>query len=78
VLESALAGMIFDGRTKPFTRLSPEAQDAVLAHWRDSRLLVRRTGYQVLRKLTCAAHYAQPTSWASVGYPGPPTLAQPT
>jgi hypothetical protein len=78
LFENALAGMIFDGRPKPFTRLSPEAQDAALAHWRDSRIVVRRAGYQVLRKLTCAAHYVQPSCWPSVGYPGPPQLSVPT
>jgi hypothetical protein len=78
LFDNALAGLLFDGRAKPFTRLSPEAQDAVLANWRGSRIVVRRAGYQALRKLTCAAHYAQPGSWASVGYPGPPQLAVPT
>jgi hypothetical protein len=78
LLESALAGLAFDGRGRPFTRLSPEAQDAVLAAWRDSRLVVRRSGYQALRKLTEAAHYASPSSWASVGYPGPPQISRPT
>jgi hypothetical protein len=78
LFENALAGLVFDGRPKPFTRLSPEAQDAVLTNWRDSRLTVRRAGYQALRKLTSAAHHAQPSTWASVGYPGPPQLTVPT
>jgi hypothetical protein len=75
LFENALAGLIFDARPKPFTRLSPEAQDAVLKNWRDSRITVRRAGYQALRKLTCAAHYAQPSCYASVGYPGPPQIS---
>ena len=75
LFENALSGLIFDGRPKPFTRLSPEAQDGVLANWRDSRITVRRAGYQALRKLTCAAHYAQTSCWASVGYPGPPQIS---
>jgi hypothetical protein len=78
LFENALAGLIFDGRPKPFTRLSPEAQDAVLEHWRNSRITIRRAGYQALRKLTAAAHYAQPSTWASVGYPGPPQISVPT
>jgi hypothetical protein len=79
LLENALAGFLFDGRGKPFTRLTPEAQDAVLMNWRDSRLAVRRGGYKVLSSLTRAAYYAQPSSWAGVNYPGPPTISgQPT
>jgi hypothetical protein len=78
LVENALAGLLFDGRARPFTHLSPEGQDGVLAAWRDSRLLVRRSGYGVLRKLTQAAHYAAPEAWADTGYPGPPTLTVPS
>ena len=78
LFDNALAGLLFDGRPQPFTHLSPEAQDGVLAAWRDSRLVVRRSGYGVLRKLTQAAHYAAPEGWADTGYPGPPQLVVPT
>jgi hypothetical protein len=74
LFENALPGFLLDGRPRPFTRLSPVAKDAALLHWRDSRLAVRKSGYQALRKLTLAAHYSQPTTWASVGYPGPPPI----
>jgi hypothetical protein len=77
LFDNALAGLLFDGRARPFTRLSPEGQDAVLAAWRDSRILVRHFGYTALRKLTQAAHYSMPEAWASVGYPGPPQIAAP-
>jgi hypothetical protein len=78
LFDNALAGFVLDGRARPFTRLSADAQDRALAHWRDSRLVVRRSGYGVLRKLTQAAHYAAPEAWADVGYPGPPQLSVPT
>jgi hypothetical protein len=78
LFENALAGALLDGRFRPFTRLSGEAQDRVLATWRGSRIAVRRVGYQALKKLTCAAHYASLATWPSVGYPGPPTISQPT
>jgi hypothetical protein len=74
LLENGLAGLIFDGRAKPFTRLSPEAQTRALEHWRDSKLAVRRGGYAVLRRLTQSVWYAAPEGWAWTGYPGPPTL----
>jgi hypothetical protein len=78
LVENALSGLLLDGRVRPFTRLGPEAQDAVLAAWRDSRLVLRRSGYHSLRKLTQAAYYSYPESWAACGYPGPPTISQPT
>lgn len=74
VFEGALTGLLLDGRIGPFTRLSPEAQDAALEAWRDSRLVLRRTGYIALKKLTIAAYYATPESWAGVKYPGPPPI----
>jgi hypothetical protein len=78
LFDNALAGLVFDGRPKPFTHLSPEAQDAVLANWSESRLAIRRSGYATLRKLTQAVHYAAPEAWADTGYPGPPQLVVPT
>jgi len=78
LFENALAGFVFDGRAKPFTRLSPEAQDAVLLSWRNSRVALRRGGYHALRKLTLAAHWSNPDHWAAVGYPGPPQIGRPT
>ena len=74
LFENALTGLIFDGRVKPFTRLSPESQDAVLESWRRSRVELRRTGYQALRKLTLAAYYMEESSWGAVAYKPPQSL----
>lgn len=74
LVENGLAGLLLDGRPRPFTRLSPDAQDQALAAWQRSRLAVRRSGYAALRKLTQAAWYAAPAAWPDVGYPGPPLL----
>lgn len=76
-LDNALAGLLFDGRPKPFTRIAPADQEAALLEWRDSRVADRRRGYQALRKLTQAAYYGAPSGWAITGYPGPPTLVTP-
>jgi long-chain-alcohol oxidase len=78
LFDNALAGFVLDAQPRPFTRLSPAAQDDVLADWRDSRLVVRRSGYAILRKLTQAAHYAAPEAWPDTGYPGPPQISVPT
>jgi hypothetical protein len=74
LFENAFFGLAFDGRPRPFTRLSTADQDAVLVAWRDSRITVRRAGYNVLRKALVAAYYAFPDSWAAVGYVGPPRI----
>ena len=72
VFENALPGALLDFRAAPFTRLGPEAQDRVLASWRDSRLSFRRGAYQVLRKLCLGRYYLEETSWPGIHYPGPP------
>jgi hypothetical protein len=77
LIESALAGLILDGRWESFTRLDAAGQDAVLYHFRDSRLVLRRSGYQALRKLCLGAYYAGESSWSFVGYPGPPDIRLP-
>lgn len=78
LFDNALAGLLLDGRARPFTHLPPAAQDDALARWRDSHLVVRRSGYAILRKLTQGAHYAAPAAWPDTGYPGPPQLTVPT
>jgi hypothetical protein len=68
LFENALAGFLFDQRFLPFTHLSPEAQDAVLRDWRDSRLVIRRTGYDALRKICLATAYSMESTWPAIGY----------
>jgi hypothetical protein len=77
LFESALSGLIFDGRVTPFSRRSAADQDRSLLSWRDSRLVIRRTGYQALRKLCFFAHYSMPSSWVLVGYPTPASVGTP-
>ncbi len=74
LFDSALAAFLLDGRTRPFTRLSPEDQDRALVDWRDSRLALRRSGFQALERLCAALYYADPRSYSTVGYPGPPLV----
>ena len=74
LFENGLAGFLFGGRTRPFTRLDGEEQDRVLAEWRDSRLAVRRTGHAALRTLVLAGYYQSPSVWPAVGYSGPPGI----
>ena len=71
LFENALAGFVFGGRTEPFTALDAAAQDRVLEEWRDSRVALRRTGYNALRTLVLAGYYQSPLTWKPIGYPGP-------
>jgi hypothetical protein len=71
LFDNALAGFLFAGRVTPFSLLSPEAQDAAIAGWRDSKLVVRRTGYQALRTLVYSAYYLHPGVAAACGYVRP-------
>lgn len=77
LFDNALTNVLFGGRFRPFTGLLPPAQDEVLRDWRDSRLLVRRTGFQALRSLVLAAYYGDPRTWKAVGYPGPLEIKTP-
>jgi hypothetical protein len=77
LFESALGGLLLDGRGLPFTRLSPEGQDRVLERWRSSRIALRRSGYQGLKKICYLAHYSEPWSWAAIGFPPPTPVGEP-
>lgn len=72
LLNNGLLGFLFDGRPAPFVALSPSEQEGILKGWRDSRILLRRTGYQALRTLALAGYYSSPLSWPETAYPGPP------
>lgn len=74
LFENALPGLLLDGRATPFTRLDGAAQDAVLASWRDSRLVLRRTGYHALRRLCFVAYYGDERTWPGIHYGGPPDV----
>lgn len=44
---------------------------AFLQDWRTHRFALLRTAYSALHDLVLGAWYAQPASWAAIGYPGP-------
>lgn len=63
---------LFNLSARPFTQKSAAEQDAQLAGWETSRLAVKRTGFQAMKRLSCALYYSDPRTYASIGYPGPP------
>jgi len=72
LFDNALFSFVTGGPPRPFTRMSPAEQDAHLERWATSRMAVRRTGFQALKRLSAAVYYGSPETHASVGYPGPP------
>ncbi len=50
---------------------TPAQVAAALQSMRGSTLALRLQAYHALRDLTNAAYYADPTTWALLGYPGP-------
>ena len=54
-----------------YDRLSQARREAILRGWRDSPVLLMRTGFQALRKASLAFAYLLPGRWEEIGYPGP-------
>ena len=84
--ESPGLNLLLSGRPTRFSRLDPAARAAYLGRWRDSRLAIKRSGFQALKRLTCFLYYAVPgpdgpnPNWADIGYPGKlpePAVPQP-
>ncbi len=72
LFDSALFSLFTGGPPHPFTQLGAPEQDAQLKTWQTSRLAIRRTGYQAMKRLCCAIYFGAPETYASIGYPGPP------
>jgi hypothetical protein len=59
------------GYASRFTRLAPEAQDAVLASLETSPHDLLRAGFDGLKALVFIGYYRDPRTWAIAGYDGP-------
>ena len=68
-LRALLAALAASG----FTRLAGEQRERALLGWCDSRLPLRRAGFQALRKGLLTIAYTLPgtPAWDRIGYPGP-------
>src|SRR5947209_5072135 len=58
LFDNALFSLATLGPPTPFTQQAPEQQDAHLRSWATSRLAIRRTGYQALKRLCCAMYFS--------------------
>src|SRR5207302_6971468 len=72
LFDNALFSFLNGGPARPFTQQSASEQDEQLRAWQTSRLAIKRTGYQAMKRLTCAIYFSSPATYASVGYGGPP------
>jgi choline dehydrogenase-like flavoprotein len=59
------------GMLAPFPRLSASRQDAMLARWSTSRLLLARSVFHGVRRLVVAVYYSLPDAFEDIGYLGP-------
>ena len=72
LFDNALFSFLSGGPARPYTQMSAAEQDAHLRGWQTSRLSIKRTGFQAMKRLCCALYFSQPATYPSVGYAGPP------
>lgn len=75
--ESPIINLILSGRPVKFSKLRDEDRERYLQGWRDSKIALKRTAFQALKRLTLFLAYASAAegrsnpNWAEIGYPGP-------
>ncbi len=74
LLTFPLTRMLAAGLWSPWKDATPASLNAFLESWRHSRFDLLKSGYAALHDLILGTWYAQPESWAVIGYPGPPML----
>jgi choline dehydrogenase-like flavoprotein len=77
VVDSPLYNLALTGSPGRFSKMTRAERERYLAAWRDSRIALKRTAFQALKRLTCFLAYAAAgplgtnPNWAEIGYPGP-------
>jgi choline dehydrogenase-like flavoprotein len=77
-LDSTVDNLILTGSRATFSGLDAEGRTKYLASWRDSRIGLKRTAFQALKRLTCFLAYSVQDStgvnpnWTDIGYPHAP------
>jgi len=74
LLNLAPARMLLAGVWQSWPEASADDIAAFLQRWRSSRLSLLQSGYHALHDLVLGAWYASESSWAAIGYPGPPPI----
>ena len=71
LLALAPARRFLAGVPGSWSAASPEQVSQFLQDWRFHRLGMLQTAYHALHDLVIGSWYADPASWAAIGYPGP-------
>ena len=74
LLSLAPMRLVFAGIDGGWANADHEDVEVFLARLKNSRWSMKRAAYDALHQLIMAAWYADPRTWASIGYPGPPRL----
>ena len=64
------------GLSAPWDQAGLADIEGFLRRWQHSRMDLLKTGYLALHDLVLGAWYADPATWAAIGYPGPPALVK--
>ncbi len=59
------------GVSKPWAEAAPDEVAAFLQGWRMHRFAMLQTAYHALHDLIFGGWYADESTWAAIGYPGP-------
>ena len=76
LLAFAPTRMTVAGVGSPWPEATEEEISRFLERWRNSSLDLLKSGYLALHDLTFGAWYADPLTWAGIGYPGPPKVSR--
>jgi hypothetical protein len=77
LLENSATRAVVAGVWTSWDRATDQTIREFLASWHDSRFDLLRTAYIGLNNLIVGSWYANPKSWARIGYGGPPKIAPP-
>lgn len=77
IMGSPAANLLLAGRPQALDRMSPAAAEAYLRSWAQSRLALRRAGFNAMKQAITFLFYAAHPSgapnpnWPAIGFPGP-------
>ena len=74
-LHTAPLRIAVTGLWKPVEESTPGQLRDFLLRWRDSPFDLQRASYRALTQIIQAAWYGNSSSWAAIGYAGPPAVA---
>ena len=77
LFDSRLVNLLLTGTPRPFSRMDRPTRERYLRSWATSRLNLRRSAFQALKRITAVTYYTatdaagRNPAWAALQYPGP-------